>query len=71
MHNLQQVHFKAIKHIFQYVKNTIEFGIYFLYENNVNLKGWANWAQDLDNCRSTIVMLLKLGHNLGPINFSP
>jgi hypothetical protein len=50
MNNLQQVHFKTIKHIFQYVKSTIEFGIYFLYENNVNLEGWANWARDLDNC---------------------
>jgi hypothetical protein len=63
MNNLQQVHLKAIKHIFQYVKGIIEFVIYFLHENNVNLERWANWAQDLDNCRSTIKMLLKLEHN--------
>jgi hypothetical protein len=30
MNDLQQVHLKAIKHIFQYVKGTIEFGIFFL-----------------------------------------
>lgn len=68
MNNLQQVHLKAIKHIFQYVKGTIEFVMYFLHENNVNLEGWANWAPDFDNCRSTIVMLLKLGHN--PISWT-
>lgn len=38
MNNLQQVHLKAIKHIFQYVKGTIEFRIYFLDENNVNVE---------------------------------
>jgi hypothetical protein len=30
MNNLQQVHLNAIKHIFQYVKGTIELGYIFL-----------------------------------------
>jgi hypothetical protein len=36
MNNSQESHFKASKHIFQYVKNTIEFGIFFLARKVLN-----------------------------------
>jgi hypothetical protein len=65
MNNPQESHLKTIKHILQYVKGTIEFGIFFLHKENPKLTRWVgtNWACNFDNQRSTDGMFFKLGCN--------
>jgi hypothetical protein len=64
INNPQETHFNATKHIYWYVKGTLEFETFFLHEDNASSIRWvdANWAHDLDNRKSTTWMFFKFGH---------
>lgn len=59
-------HLATVKHIVKYVFATVDFGLWYTFETNVNLVGYsdANWANNLDDCKSTSKGCFYLGNNL-------
>ena len=56
----------AVKCIIKYVKGTLDFGLHYTFETNVNLAGFcdADWAGCLDDSHSTSGGCFFLGNNL-------
>jgi len=56
----------AVKRVIKYVKGTLDFGLHYTFETNVNLAGFcdADWAGCLDDRHSTSGGCFFLGNNL-------
>ena len=48
-------HFKALKRILEYIKGTVDFGLFYDYSNSFELIGYSdnNWVWDMDDRKST------------------
>ena len=66
---LTEQHWKAVKHILQYIAGTINFGLKFTRGGSIYCTGFsdANWAGDIDDRKSTSGYLIKVGS--GPISW--
>lgn len=62
----KESHLKAMKRIIKYVKGTINYGIWFSNNTNMNLAGFsdADWAGNADDQKSTFGSCLFIGKNL-------
>ena len=59
-----KVHWTAVKRIIRYVKGTLNMGLLFCPDNNINLEGYsdADWAGDKDDRRSTSGYVFQIGN---------
>lgn len=66
MHTPKNFHLSAIKHILQYLKATINFGLLFKSQSNFQLHTYfdADCGASLDDKRSTGGYCIYLGHHL-------
>ena len=64
--NPKESHMNAVKRVIKYVKGTLDFGLHYTFETNVNLAGFcdADWAGCLDDRHSTSGGCFFLGNNL-------
>ena len=55
MKTLTMTHFKALKWILRYIKDTVNFGLFYGYSNNLELMGYSDSdsARDIDDRKST------------------
>jgi hypothetical protein len=66
MQTPHEIHWKAAKRILHYVHGTIQFGIHYSSGGTPLLVGFtdSNWADDLDDRKSTGGYLFSLGSRL-------
>lgn len=66
MHNLTTNHWTAAKRILRYVKGIAAHGLFFQRSLNLILTRYfdVDWAENLDDRRSTIGVCIFLSHNL-------
>ena len=66
MHSLLQPHWKAVKRILKYLKETTDHGLHLTRSSHLKLTGCsdADWASDPDDRRSTSGVCVYLGNNL-------
>ncbi|XP_073057043.1 secreted RxLR effector protein 161-like [Primulina eburnea] len=59
-------HLKAVKRILKYIAGTVDLSLWYTKETNTNLVGFsdADWAENLDDRKSTTVGCFYLGNNL-------
>jgi len=57
------IHFKALKRILQYIKCTVDFGLFYGYSDNFELIGYNDydWAGDMNDKRSTMIFFFYMG----------
>lgn len=62
----KESHLNAVKRIIKYVKGTLNFGLHYTFETNVNLAGFCDgkWAGCLDDRRSTSGGCFFLGNTM-------
>lgn len=62
----RESHLVAVKQIFRYLKGNIDYGLWYPYSNDFNLKVFsdANWAGNVDNQKSTTSGVFFLGGRL-------
>ena len=62
----KESHMNDVKRIIKYVKGTLDFGLHYTFETNVNFAGFcdADWASCLDDRHSTSGGCFFLGNNL-------
>ncbi|XP_062085356.1 secreted RxLR effector protein 161-like [Humulus lupulus] len=64
--NPKQSHLTAVKRIFKYLAETIEFGLWYSCDTNMSLVGYSDsdWAGSLDDRKSTYGGCFYIGNNL-------
>ncbi|KAL0847150.1 hypothetical protein Bca101_020396 [Brassica carinata] len=62
----KESHMNAVKRVIKYVKGTLDLGLHYSFETNVNLAGYcdADWAGCVDDRRSTSGGCFFLGNNM-------
>lgn len=68
MHNPRTTHLQAVKHIYHYIKGTLEHGIKFHKTCDYLLRGYANadWVGSVDDRRSTMALVFLLAPFYSP-----
>jgi hypothetical protein len=66
MQEPHELHWKAAKHILQYLQGTITFGIHYAEDSTLYLIGFtdSDWVGDSIDCKSTFGYSLSLGSGL-------
>jgi len=59
------IHFKALKWILRYIKDTIDFGLFYGYSNSFDLVSYSDsdWAGDMDDRNNTIGFVFYMWDN--------
>ena len=62
----KESHMNAVKRVIKYVKGTLNFGLHYTFETNLNLAGYcdADWTGCVDDRRSTSGGCFFLGNNM-------
>lgn len=62
----KETHLVAVKRIFQYLKGTLDYGLWYPYKGNFSLDVFtdANWAGNVDDQKSTTGGAFLLGRRL-------
>ncbi|KAL7294208.1 hypothetical protein TKK_0012227 [Trichogramma kaykai] len=70
LENTTKLHCNAVKHIFKYIKGTLEYGLIFKKENTNTLEVYsdADYAGELETRKSTSDWLVKYGQDTIPWN---
>lgn len=62
------LHWKAVKHILQYLKETYQYGIYISSQKSTALNAYVDWAGDINDRQSVSGYIFYLGTT--PISWS-
>ena len=59
-------HLKALKRIIQYIKDTIDFDLFYEYSNNFELVDYSdiNWSEDMDDRKRTTCFVFYMGNTI-------
>jgi hypothetical protein len=62
----RRVHLIAVKHVMRYLKVTVDYGIKYVVDNEINLHGYldSDWANGVPNRKSTLGCFFTLGSSM-------
>ncbi|XP_060675774.1 secreted RxLR effector protein 161-like [Ziziphus jujuba] len=70
MHASSHMHYSAVKRVLRYIRGTVDYGVWFLKQEEGKLMGYvdSDWAGSMQDSKSTSGYLFSLGS--GPFSWS-